>query len=612
MPLTALNPEGDAAAAAAAPTGRATTSSGGARRKKPGDTGNDSEDAINLSTLMELKEIFDRADVDGGGSLDMEEFIEAFGGVIGKNMTPEQLQHLFMKIDANSDGGVDWDEFSTFMLLESQGTATLREGVNNEYVETDEGDGGADGVYHKDMIDRVLFLPNSDKYITTSRDGTLRIWNATTLAHMKTVRNDPPTRPNDPQAKGPSWITDCAHMTLCNKLAVASIDRSISFYDAASMECVGRIRDLDNAPLCLGYWPAKERDMLAFGDDAGYLHVYHMYDGVLEGTKLFKQKTHKDWVTKVRYVPEMASLVSSSLDNTIKVGDVEKKQLKVTLEGHSKGVYSFDWCRTYKFFASCGLERHIVLWNPYTSKAVATLHGHNASVQEVIVNDWHNQLISLSVDKVIKVWDVRNHRCLQTIVDKEKHRPENRISACLYDFKHSSLVTATTRLHVLPMQRRDENEHGTKSHERALGGALYNHTFHQIVSADESGAVCVWDLDTGDIVFRFSVDEKQVRRGHPGRVGPGREGRGARDAITWAAARPPAARRLLGASGASGAGREKRITSLAFDAAGRRLITGFHDGEVKVRADTGWAGLVGHKFSSREAFGPTLAGLGGV
>ena len=36
---------------------------------------------------MELREAFELADTDNGDGLDISEFIEAFGGVIGKNMT---------------------------------------------------------------------------------------------------------------------------------------------------------------------------------------------------------------------------------------------------------------------------------------------------------------------------------------------------------------------------------------------------------------------------------------------------------------------------------------------------------------------------------------------
>ena len=34
------------------------------------------------------------------------------------------LTYLFMKIDANSDGTVDWEEFLNFLLLENQGLET--------------------------------------------------------------------------------------------------------------------------------------------------------------------------------------------------------------------------------------------------------------------------------------------------------------------------------------------------------------------------------------------------------------------------------------------------------------------------------------------------------
>ncbi len=40
---------------------------------------------------MELREIFDHADADGGGALELEEFIDAFKDIIGKGMSPKEL-----------------------------------------------------------------------------------------------------------------------------------------------------------------------------------------------------------------------------------------------------------------------------------------------------------------------------------------------------------------------------------------------------------------------------------------------------------------------------------------------------------------------------------------
>ena len=69
---------------------------------------------------MELREAFDLADIDAGGALELNEFIEAFGEVIGKHMNMKELKQLFMKIDADSNGSVEWPEFMNYMLLENQ------------------------------------------------------------------------------------------------------------------------------------------------------------------------------------------------------------------------------------------------------------------------------------------------------------------------------------------------------------------------------------------------------------------------------------------------------------------------------------------------------------
>ena len=36
---------------------------------------------------------------------------------VSANVSGESLSHLFMKIDANSDGTVSWDEFVSFLFL---------------------------------------------------------------------------------------------------------------------------------------------------------------------------------------------------------------------------------------------------------------------------------------------------------------------------------------------------------------------------------------------------------------------------------------------------------------------------------------------------------------
>ena len=57
------------------------------------------------------------------------------------------------------------------------------------------------------------------------------------------------------------------------------------------------------------------------------------------------------------------------------------------------------------------------------------------------------QLVSLGADKTVKVWDLRNQKCLQTMTPKDWTSAEDANPTCLaYDAERQRLVSA-----VLPL-----------------------------------------------------------------------------------------------------------------------------------------------------------------
>ncbi len=87
---------------------------------------------MNIHHFEELMQIFQNEQAEGGGGFDLDQvsyllrrtvliaraqFREIFGKVFRGALQFDQLTQLFMKIDANSDGTVDWDEFSTYMMV---------------------------------------------------------------------------------------------------------------------------------------------------------------------------------------------------------------------------------------------------------------------------------------------------------------------------------------------------------------------------------------------------------------------------------------------------------------------------------------------------------------
>lgn len=107
-----------------------------------------------------------------------------------------------------------------------------------------------------------------------------------------------------------------------------------------------------------------------------------------------------------------------------------------------------------------------LIWDPFSCEVTHRLVGHESSVQDVIIRN--NLLISLSTDKVtlsyhvaitmvmilammtqvIKIWDVRVFRCIQTIEDPIQHRPENRITG-IPCHQPSCVIISCMSCHVL-------------------------------------------------------------------------------------------------------------------------------------------------------------------
>jgi WD40 repeat protein len=102
-------------------------------------------------------------------------------------------------------------------------------------------------------------------------------------------------------------------------------------------------------------------------------------------------------------VEDLNCVIAGSLDKLISITDAEERVRLKVLDGHMKGVTSVDWSPIYKFVCSGAQDRKIILWNPFSQRPLAQLTGHATSVQQVLVNDKDNQIISLGSDKTVKV-----------------------------------------------------------------------------------------------------------------------------------------------------------------------------------------------------------------
>ena len=99
--------------------------------------------------------------------------------------------------------------------------------------------------------------------------------------------------------------------------------------------------------------------------------------------QVWRQLLHTDWICQLQYVSELNSILSCSLDKRLCLADVEARVTVKYLEGHTQGVRAVDWSRAYSFIASGGLDRNVMLWNPFQLHSMATLTVRQASSNHV-------------------------------------------------------------------------------------------------------------------------------------------------------------------------------------------------------------------------------------
>jgi len=168
------------------------------------------------------------------------------------------------------------------------------------------------------------------------------------------------------------------------------------------------------------------------------------------GVQQLEKLIHKGWITKINYHSDLNYIISSSLDGFIHIHDIEKLEYKdgKTFNLHQKGVNSFIYSSKHRFVASCGEERHILMWDPFTLGVLSYLYGHNTSVQDLTLNENRHHLISLGTDKVVKIWDIRTYACIQTIFDKVCYRPEDRLTSMVFDKHTNNILLGSRKLNL--------------------------------------------------------------------------------------------------------------------------------------------------------------------
>ncbi|MFB2892327.1 WD40 repeat domain-containing protein [Aerosakkonemataceae cyanobacterium BLCC-F50] len=137
---------------------------------------------------------------------------------------------------------------------------------------------------------------------------------------------------------------------------------------------------------------------IASASEDGMIKVWSLQPGQV-GRVLHNFTEHQGQISAIAFSPDGQTLVSSSMDKTIKIWDLKTNKLRYSLPVSASDVAISPDGTT---LASTNL-RNITLWNLSDGKQINNLPGHTGLVSSLVFN-LDGKLVSGSRDSTIRIW----------------------------------------------------------------------------------------------------------------------------------------------------------------------------------------------------------------
>ena len=214
-------------------------------------------------------------------------------------------------------------------------------------------------------------------------------------------------------------------------------------------------------------------------------------------TWLLSLEGHTSMVNAVAVTPDGEQIVSGSMDDTIKVWDLQSGRLLRSLKGHSFGVYSVAVTPDGKKVVSGSGDHTVKVWDLQSGRLLRSLE-HTNSVFALAVTPDGSQVISGSQDSTLQVWDLQSGRLLRSL---EGHTDKVRTLAVTPDCRQVIAETERT-LKVWDFQ----SGHLLHSLEGGRTYGIYTFTVaitpdgKQVISGSGDNNIKIWDLQSGHLL----------------------------------------------------------------------------------------------------------------
>jgi hypothetical protein len=241
----------------------------------------------------------------------------------------------------------------------------------------------------------VAFSPDGKLLASSSRDRTIKLWDAQTGELRRTL------------TEHGGDVYSVAFSPDGKTLASGSGDRTVRLWDVETGKVRLTLKGHGEDVRSVAFSPDGKR--LASGSKDKTLRLWDVRTGKLTATL----EGHA--LKSLAFSPDGKMLASGGLDKTVQFWDVASGKRRVLLEGHNGCIEGIAFCPDGKTVASSSEDSTVRLWDAAKETLRSTLRGHGGEVDSVTFSPDGKTLASGSKDKSVKLWDAQTGALRQTL-----------------------------------------------------------------------------------------------------------------------------------------------------------------------------------------------------
>ncbi|WP_373496336.1 WD40 repeat domain-containing protein [Aquiflexum sp.] len=122
-------------------------------------------------------------------------------------------------------------------------------------------------------------------------------------------------------------------------------------------------------------------------------------------------KSHTNSVFALAFDPNSKILISAGRDAHLKIWDTNTYTLKESIVAHMYAINYLAFREDGRYFVTCSMDKSIKVWDAESYKLLKVIDkaryaGHGTSINKVIWSSYKQDIISISDDRKISIWNL--------------------------------------------------------------------------------------------------------------------------------------------------------------------------------------------------------------